>query len=95
MQQFSPVRLVQEALRGAPDMVDAMVKLPLLVTEGLRVLEKTTRRPRQNPLAGVRGTILAGFCLVAGSILIAYGGAWPAWATLLAAAAVLAFRRGG
>jgi ubiquinone biosynthesis protein len=95
VQQFSPVRLVQEALRGAPDMVDAMVKLPLLVTEGLRVLEKTTHRPRQNPLAGVRGTILAGFCLVAGSILIAYGGPWPAWAALFAAAAVLAFRRGG
>jgi ubiquinone biosynthesis protein len=95
VQQFSPLRLVQEALRGAPDLVDAMVKLPLLVTEGLRVLEKTTHRPRQNPLAGVRGTILAGFCVVAGSIVLVSAGPWPLWAGLFAAAAVLGFRRGG
>jgi ubiquinone biosynthesis protein len=95
VQQFSPLRLVQEALRGAPDLVDAMVKLPLLVTEGLRVLEKTTHQPRPNPLAGVRGTILAGFCVVAGSIVLVSAGAWPLWAGLFVAAAVLAFRRGG
>ena len=93
VQQFSPVRLVQEALRGAPDLVDAMVKLPLLVTEGLRVLEKSTQKKRENPLAGVRGTILAGFCVVAGSIVLASGGAWPLWAALFGLAFVLAFRR--
>jgi ubiquinone biosynthesis protein len=94
VQQFSPVRLVQDALRGAPDLVDAMVKLPLLVTEGLRVLEKTTRRKRENPLAGVRGTVLAGFCIVGASVLLGTGAAWPMWATLYALAALLAFRRG-
>ena len=94
VQQFSPIRLVQEALRGAPDLVDAMVKLPLLVTEGLRVLEKTTQRKRENPLAGVRGTILAGFCVVAGSIALTTGGAWPLWGALFLLAFVLAFRRG-
>jgi ubiquinone biosynthesis protein len=65
IQQFSPVRLVQEGLRGAPDLVDAMVKMPLLVTEGLRVLEKTTKRSTENPFVGLRGAI-AGFSLVAG-----------------------------
>jgi ubiquinone biosynthesis protein len=95
VQQFSPIRLVQEALRGAPDLVDAMVKLPLLVTEGLRVLEKTTHHKRENPLAGVRGTVLAGFCIVAASVLLGTGAAWPLWAGLFALAALLAFRRGG
>jgi ubiquinone biosynthesis protein len=94
VQQFSPVRLVQEALRGAPDLVDAMVKLPLLVTEGLRVIESGTRRKRENPLAGVRGTILAGFCVVAGSIVLSTGGAWPLWGALFLLAFALAFRRG-
>src|SRR5512134_1426559 len=64
IQQFSPVRLVQEGLRGAPDLVDAMVKMPLLVTEGLRVLEKTTKRSTENPFVGLRGTLIAGFSLV-------------------------------
>ena len=95
IQQFSPVRLFQEGVRGAPDVVEAMVKLPLLMTEGLRVLEKTARRRPDNPLAGIRGTVLAGFCLVAGAIVLTTRGPWPAWAGLFAVAAVLGLRRGG
>ncbi len=95
LHQFSPVRFLQEGLRGAPDLVDAMVKMPLLVTEGLRVLEKTTRRRPESPLAGIRGTLLAGFCLVAGSIVMVYHGPWPLWAALFAASLPLAFHRNG
>lgn len=92
--QFSPLRLVQEELRGAPDLMDAAVKIPLLITEGVRVLERNARRPAENPLAGVRGTLIAGFALVAGAILMAFGGPWPLWAALFLAALLLAVRRG-
>jgi ubiquinone biosynthesis protein len=92
--QFSPLRLVQEELRGAPDLMDAAVKIPLLITEGVRVLERNARRPAENPLAGVRGTLIAGFCLVAGAILMAFGGPWPLWTALFGAALALAVRRG-
>ncbi len=92
--QFSPLRLMREGLRGAPDLVDALVKAPTLVTEGIRFLEKTTHRPRDNPFAGIRGTLLAGFCLVAGAILAAMNGPWPIYAVLFGIALILAVRRG-
>ncbi len=92
--QFSPLRLLQEGLRGAPDVLDAFVKMPLLMTEGLRVLEKSARRHPENPLAGVRGSIVAGFCLVSGSIVLATQGPWPVWSMLFGLAIVLAARRG-
>jgi ubiquinone biosynthesis protein len=92
--QFSPLRVLQEELRGAPDLVDALVKVPLLVTEGVRVLERSTRHAPANPFAGVRGTLIAGFCLVAGAILMAFDGPWPLWAGLFVLAPVLALRRG-
>lgn len=95
LEQFSPFRFVHEGVRGAPDLLDAAVKLPSLVTEGVRVLERSTRPPAENPLKGVRATLLAGFCLVAGAILMAFGAAWPLWGVLYAAAVLLAFRRGG
>lgn len=95
IRQFNPVRLVQEELRSAPDLVDAMVKLPLLVTEGLRVLERSTRAPAESPLTGVRGTMLAGFCLLAGALLLALDGPWLAWSALFALAAVLVVRARG
>ena len=95
LEQFSPFRMIREELRSAPDLVDALVKLPTLVTEGVRVLERSTRAPAEHPLSGVRGTLLAGFCLVAGAILLAFGAAWPVWGTLFGASFILAFRRGG
>ena len=95
LHQFSPVRILQEELRGAPDLLDALVKVPLLVTEGVRVLERSTRRPADNPLAGVRGTLLAGFSLVAGAILLAFHAPWPIWGVLFLVALLLAARKGG
>ena len=66
---------------------------PMLITEGLRFLEKSTRQPPENPLAGLRGTIMAGCSLVAGAILVAFDGPWPLWSMLFALALVLALRR--
>jgi ubiquinone biosynthesis protein len=96
IQQFSPVRLAQEGLRGAPDLVDALVKMPLLITEGLRVLEKTTKRSTENPFAGLRGTLIAGFSLVAGAIIVGFVGtqAWPFYVPFFVIALVLAVRKG-
>lgn len=95
LEQFSPIRIMKEELRGAPDLLDALVKLPSLVTEGVRVLERSTRAPTENPLTGVRATLLSGFCLVAGAILMAFGASPALWVTLFAGALLLAFRRGG
>jgi ubiquinone biosynthesis protein len=94
LEQFSPARILRDELRGAPDLVDALVKLPSLVTEGVRVLERNTKTEAANPLRGIRATLLAGFCLVAAAILVAFGAAWLVWAPLLAVALVLALRTG-
>jgi ubiquinone biosynthesis protein len=94
LQQFSPVRLIEETIRGAPDVVDAMVKMPLLMTEGLRVLEKAARRHPENPLAGLRATLLAGSCLVTGALIMGLGGPWPVAAAFFVVALILAVRRG-
>jgi len=94
LQQFSPVRVLQEGLRGAPEVIDAMVKMPLLMSEGLRVLEKTARRSPENPLAGVRGSLLAGSFVIAGAITLAMGGAWPLWVAFFLLGLILGVRRG-
>ncbi len=49
---------------------------------------------RASALSGIRGTLIAGFCLVAGAIIMAFGGPWPLWAGLFAIAFLLAVRRG-
>jgi ubiquinone biosynthesis protein len=93
--QFNPLRLAREELRTAPDLADAIVKLPLLITEGVHVLERSTRAPATSPLAGMKGTLLGGFCFVAATLLFALHGPWPIWALMFALAAVLVGRGRG
>jgi hypothetical protein len=88
------LRLAQESLTALPELVDTLAKTPRLVTEGLRLMEQATRRPAENPFAGMRATLLGGFCLVAGAILAGSGGPWPLWVALLVAGILLPIRRG-
>ncbi len=93
--QFNPVNLVKESLRGAPEVVDALVKAPLLVTQGLRYLEQASKGPSDNPLSGIRGTMFAGFCLIAGALLLTFKTEdWHFSLPFFLIAAFLALRRG-
>lgn len=93
-QFFSPVRLFQEGMRGAPDLVNALVKLPSLVSETLRLLEKQALQRPENPLAGLRATLLGASCLISGAILLAVDGPWAVSAVLMLIGLFVSLRRG-
>jgi len=93
IEQFSPFRLISEGMRGVPELVDALAKMPLLITDGLRVLEKYARQPNEPPLSGLRGTLIAGSCLVAGAVAMGFRSPWPLWSGLFLLAFILAVRR--
>ncbi len=84
LRQLSPLQVVREGLRNAPEILEAAAKAPTLITEGLRALETLSHQPPENSTVGLRSTLFGGFCLVAGAILAAFGGPWPAWAILFA-----------
>ncbi len=92
--QLSPMRLLREAARSVPDLFDTLVKLPTLVSEGLRLLEREARRQPEPALAGLRATLLGGACLISGAVLAAVQGPWPAWSGLMLLGIFIALRRG-
>ncbi len=92
--RLSPASLFQQGLRAAPDLVEALVRMPQLVTEGLRILEQQTRRRPERPLTGIRGTLFGGFALVSGAILVAFEGPWPVAIALIVLGLVVPLRRG-
>jgi ubiquinone biosynthesis protein len=93
MEQFSPLRIINEGLQGIPELVDAMVKVPLLVTDGLRMLERYTRQPPDPPLAGLGPSLIAGTCVLGGVVAMGFRSPWPVWSCLFLAALVLALRK--
>ena len=93
IEQFSPVRIIGEGLQGIPELVDALVKIPLLITDGLRVLERYTRQPKAPPMAGLGPLLAAGACLAAGAAAAGLRSPWPVWAGLFLFSFILALRR--
>ena len=93
LDRFGPMRLAQESLTSVPELVDALAKTPRLITEGLQLVEQATRRPQENPFAGLRATLFGGACLVAGAILAGFQGPWPVWGALLLIGLLLPLRR--
>ena len=93
-QEYSPAKLAKEGLRVAPDIFDAALKLPLLVSEGLSMMEERTRRRPQRPLTGVRATLYGGACMIAGAILIGLDGPLILAVLLLTVGVLLPLRRG-
>jgi len=91
--QFSPVRIIGEGLQGIPELVDALVKIPLLITDGLRVLERYTRQPKAPPLGGLGPLFAAGAFLAAGVAAAASHLPWPVWTGLFLFSSLLALRR--
>jgi ubiquinone biosynthesis protein len=92
MQEFNPINLVRDSALVLPEMVDVLRKSPLILTQGMNALEANLKRSPPGPLNGVRGTLLAGFCLLAGAVILAFNGPWYAWAGLFIIAFLLAIR---
>jgi ubiquinone biosynthesis protein len=85
------VTLGRELMRNAPEMMDLAVQLPALLTSGFRfVSDMVDKRQRPNPLAGLKGTILAASCVIGGVLAFVQGAAWPVYVTLWALALILA-----
>ena len=90
--EFNPVTMVRESALILPEMLDVLRKSPLNIKrrdEGVGIKPQETS---SGPLNGARSTILAGFCLVAGALLLSFNGPWFVSAALFIAAFFLALR---
>lgn len=89
--RFDPRALGRELLANAPEMVDMAVQLPKLMAAGYGYLEESlSDRTPEDPLAGVRNSILAGSCILGGVLAVVGDGAWFLWLPLFVIGFLLA-----
>src|SRR6185369_6472380 len=93
LDRLGPLQLAREGLTELPELAEALLKTPRLITEGLLLVEQATHQPAENPFAGMRATLYGGSCLVAGAILAGFGGPWPLWVFLMIVGLLLPLRR--
>ncbi|HYH81263.1 MAG TPA: AarF/UbiB family protein [Longimicrobium sp.] len=88
-QQFDPRQLARQLLRGSPEMVDLAIRLPQLLSAGFKFADEHLNSPPQNPLSGIKGSILAAACII-GGVLAAIQQASPLlWGGMFVLAIVL------
>jgi ubiquinone biosynthesis protein len=80
-ERLNPFTLGSEMLSNAPELVDAALKLPQLLTSSVSHLEESlTDQPPSDPLKGVRSSVIAGSCIIGGAIAAVQGG--PLWLSI-------------
>ncbi len=68
-ERYNPDHLVRELMRGVPELVDVVINLPKLMSAGSRSLEQfLSEGASENPLAGLKGSLMGGACIVGGVI---------------------------
>jgi ubiquinone biosynthesis protein len=83
LHRFNLSKIIQDGLIVLPEIMDILATSPLVINDGLRYLETHLKQEREGPLAELRGTLFAGFSLLAGAIIAASGGAPWLWGFLL------------
>ncbi len=89
---YHPRNLANQILRGIPELVDVIVRLPELISDGTRFIEDSINAPEpENPLAGLRSSLMAGACIIGG--VIAYVNQAPEllWGGLFASSVIFYF----
>ncbi len=88
--QFSPLNILKDIILVLPEMVDIISVSPLIISEGLKSFETNLKKTPSGDMKSIRTSILAGFCLMAGAILVSAGAPWPVWGGLFGLAFILA-----
>lgn len=91
-QHFSIDNLYKHFMRGAPELLDFMVRLPKLASDSSRSLEDFLNdgNTQENPLSGIKSALIAGACVVGMVISLVQDG-HPALSVSLLIAAILFF----
>jgi len=89
---YHPKFLLKQFMRGVPELVDVLVRLPEIIAESSRYLQQFFQSPApENPLAGLRSALMAGACIIGGVIAFVYGAPPFLWIGLLVSSVVFFF----
>jgi ubiquinone biosynthesis protein len=81
-ERFDPRALGRELVSNAPELIDVMMQLPQLMSQGASFVDErlNTRPSSDDQIEGLRSGIIAGSCIVGGVMAVVQGG--PLWLSI-------------
>jgi ubiquinone biosynthesis protein len=91
-EHYNPKLLFKQFMRGVPELVDVIVRLPEFISESSRYLQQIFNAPApENPLSGLRSALMAGSCIIGGVIALVYGAHPILWIGLFVSSVIFFF----
>ena len=91
-EHYDPKQLFKQFMRGVPELVDVMVRLPEFISSSSRYLRQLIDSPApENPLSGLRSALMAGSCIIGGVIAFVYDANPILWIGLFVSSVIFFF----
>jgi ubiquinone biosynthesis protein len=81
--QFNLVNVVKDSLLVLPELLELLLRSPLVLNQGLRYMESSFKKQQQGPLTDSIGTIFAVGLLISAAIMAAGNVPWIVWGGLI------------
>ncbi len=92
LSQFNPAAILRDFVLVLPEMIDIISISPLIFSEGLKSIETNLKKTPSRDINTIRYSLLAGFCLLTGALLLSFGQPWPFWVALFIIAIIFALK---
>lgn len=94
LEEFNPAKIVRSNLLVVPEIIDILNRSPLVLTEGLALVERNLKKPaNDNSFAGLQRTIIVAAAILGAALLYVGGAPWYIWAGLGVVALIAVLRR--
>jgi ubiquinone biosynthesis protein len=91
-EHYNPKELFKQFMRGMPELVDVVVRLPELISASSRYVQQLFSAPApENPFSGLRSALMAGSCIVGGVIAFVYDAHPLLWIGLFVSSVIFFF----
>jgi ubiquinone biosynthesis protein len=94
LEEFNPAKIIRANLLVVPEIVDILNRSPLVLTEGLALVERNLKKPSNDDSSvALRRTIIFAAAFLGAAILYSGGAPWYIWGGLGLVALIAVLRR--
>lgn len=91
--EVNPIELLKQQLQNAPEIMDIIMKTPMLLAESVKRYEnKLIEKKGKSGADGIKQMILGSCCIIGGSIMAAAGLEWVTYVPLFIIGAIVALK---
>lgn len=95
LSEVNPIELIKTTFQNAPEVIDVITRMPLLLVEMFKRTEHELfdkKQEKTSPMASMKYMVFGGMCVIGACILVASGQPWQAYTAMFAIGGIFALK---